>query len=207
MPLTESQITTLLSNVATSLKYLPYIYREVYLASNASTPYKHYIKHKSGILDTHSVLFFIPGAPSQLTTTAQIGLLQPGDGYDTTTAKMYKIRTIVASGIVDLQDKFLHPDRLYMLILNNDSEVLVINYSFDDAKTFNSLTATTIQANSDIQKMVDGNYVSVATVAALNTLAQRVTALENQIKIGTAPAEQELEGEPADTIYIKVEDL
>lgn len=207
MPLTEAQITSLLSNVATTLKYMPYIYREVLITSNAATPYKHYIKHKSGSLDIHSVLYFIPGAPTQLTTTAELGLLQPGDGYNTATAKMYKIRTINSNGIVDLQDKFLHPDRLYMLILHNDNEVLVVNYSFDDAKTFTSLNATTIQANSDIQKKVDGNFVSVATVSALNTLAARVTALENQIKVGTAPAEQELEGEPADTIYVRVEDL
>lgn len=209
--LTEQQLNDMiqiLTDVAQTLKYTPYIYREVELGSQYPQ-YRYFVKHKDGIVDDKAVFFFIPFHYYESETTAEIGFLYPGEGYQVTNnTKYFKIKQELGGYVTELKAKDFIPNRLYMFRKLSANELVVINYRSTDNLEVEAMSATNIAVTNDVTIEVNSVPKSLRTIIeAVTELQEDVSALKQAIKIGTAPAEEALADEPAQTIYIKVEDL
>jgi hypothetical protein len=209
--LTEQQLNDMieiLADVASTLKYTPYIYKEVDLEGNLPL-HRHFVKHKDGTIDDRSVFFFVPVKYYDSTTTAEIGFLYPGEGYQVTSnTKYFKIKQELNGSYSELESQFFVPNRLYMFRKISATELAVINYRSTESFTVETMEANNIAVNDDVTINVNSVAKSLRTALEdITELKAEVAALKQQIKIGTAPAEEALQNEPAQTIYIKVEDL
>lgn len=211
MPLTSEEID-LLQNAADALKYVPYVYKGLNIAANTNLSH-HYIKHKVGSIDLNSILFFIP---TQLDTSNSqnnpqyLKLLQPGEGYNITqpNIKTYtiKIETSVTNnlGIVNttyetVKAKQLNLGKLYMLRAISSSELVIVNYNEKDFFQASKIVATEAEFDTIPKVNVNGDLISMVLETAFEALEERVTALENKIKINQ-PIDPE---DPEETIYIE----
>jgi len=209
--LTETQLNDMieiLSNVASTLKYTPYIYKEVDLEGNLPL-HRHFVKHKDGVIDDKAVFFFIPVKYYDSTTPAQIGFLYPGEGYQVTNnTKYFTIKQEIGGSYSNLESQYFLPNRLYMLRKLSSNELAVINYRSTDSFTVETMEANRVTVTDDVT--IEVNNIPKSLRTALEDIVELkadVLKLMQQIKIGTAPAEDALQNEPAQTIYIKVEDL
>ena len=213
MALTDAEIA-LLNKTANAVKYMPIIYKEV-LITDSQDPNNHYIKHKVGDIGFSDLLFFVPQQiPAEGTNVQYIKLLQPGEGYDITSAniKTYTIKIEVGldeepwTQFVDCQRIHLKPQRLYMLRKYSETELIVVNFRYDDALIGNTLTFAQGHFTSAPTTTVDGSSVTLVNTNDFNALVTRVSALEGLIKVGTQDAATALAEEDEGTIYVRVED-
>jgi len=95
-----------------------------------------------------------------------------------------------------------------MLRKLSSNELAVINYRSTDSFTVETMEANRVTVTDDVT--IEVNNIPKSLRTALEDIVELkadVLKLMQQIKIGTAPAEDALQNEPAQTIYIKVEDL
>jgi hypothetical protein len=214
MPFTTQELT-LLTKAADALKYAPYIYREIVLAANTN-PSVHFVKHKVGLIDQHTVFYFIPtGSDSRnnFDNLQFVSLLQPSEGFDSTSVnnKLYKVmieKSLVNNTVVVTQAKAkeLKANKLYMLRAISSDELIIINYNVDEQLNTNYLIATDAEFMTMPKVNINGTLYSLVKEADLITLAARVTALENKIIVNTIAPESALSGASADTLYVKVDE-
>ena len=214
MAFTEEELE-LLNKTASALKHVPYIYREVILASNTN-PSNHYIKHKVGTVDNNSVLFFIPRSYDSRNNNENLQflkLLQPGSGYSISSSDIVTYKIMIERNLNDgtasvEQAKALHlkPEKLYMLRLLSSTELLIINFNYDDELTVATFTASDAIFLSTPVVEVDGEEIALVKADDFAALVARVTALENKLKVNTQAPEEALQEEAEGTIYFKVDE-
>jgi len=214
MPFTTEELA-LLNKAADALKYAPYIYREIILAANTN-PSVHFVKHKVGLIDQHTVFYFIPtgiDSRNNFDNLQFISLLQPSEGFDSTSVnnKLYKVmieKTLVNNTVTVTQAKAkeLKPNRLYMLRAISSDELVIINYNIDEQLNTNFLIATDAEFLTIPKFNDNGTLYNLVKQSDLTALANRVTALENKIIVNTIAPEQALSGASADTLYVKVDE-
>jgi len=214
MPFTTAELA-LLNKAADALKYAPYIYREVILAANAN-PSIHFVKHKVGLIDQHTVFYFIPtgiDSRNNFENLQFITLLQPSEGFNAGSAnnKQYKVmieKTLINNTVVTTQAKAkeLLANKLYMLRAISSDELIIINYNLDEQLNTNYLVATDAEFLTMPKLNVNGTLYNLVKESDLTALAARVTALENKIIVNTIAPENALSGAAADTLYVKVDE-
>lgn len=200
----------LLQKAADSIKYMPYIYRELPLVEGEFDPNDHYIKHKVGQLDFNSVLYFVPGqVTSEGTATQYIKMLAPGQTL-LSQARPYKIMIEAYSStsgteFIECKKEHLFPFRLYMLRMYSETEVIIINYRYDT-----SLIGTEIKFQSALFGTVpevgtEESSVLLVRKDDFDALTARVQALESRFITGEGSAVEALDGADPGTIYLKVD--
>jgi hypothetical protein len=112
---------------------------------------------------------------------------------------------ITGTQIIECKKEHLFPYRLYMLRMYSETEVIIINYRFD-----NSLYGTELKFQSALfgtTPSVGDEETSVLLVKKndFDALVARVEALENKFITGTESATEALDGAASGTVYLKVD--
>lgn len=211
--LTEEQLE-LLEQAADALKYVPYIYKGLNLTSNTNLSH-HYIKHKVGVMDPNSILFFVPtqyDASNSGQNVQTIKFLQPGEGFGITSPNIKSYSVLIErttsnnTTLVQAKAYHLKPNRLYILRSHSSTELVIVNYNENDVLQTTKLVADEGEFNVIPKVIVDDEPIALVKITELEALEARVLALENKIKFGTQPVEEALdENDAPGTVYIKVE--
>jgi hypothetical protein len=214
MPTISEEELDLIQQAADALKYVPYIYKELILASNTNLS-DHYIKHKVGIMDPNAILFFVPtqyDASNSGQNVQTLKLLQPGEGFSITSPNIRSYTLLIerttSNNTTLIQAKAFHlkPNRLYILRYHSLNELVIVNYTENELIQATTLLADVAEFNVIPKVIVNDEPIALVKVTELEALAARVTALENKIKFGTQPVEDALtEDDAPGTVYIKVE--
>jgi hypothetical protein len=207
--MTEEEII-LLQKAADSIKYMPYIYRELPLVEGEFNENDHYIKHKVGQMDFNSVLFFVPRqVTSEGTSTQFVKMLAPGQTL-LNQAKSYKIIIEAYSAtsgteFIECKKEHLFPHRLYMMRLYSETELIIINYRYDTSLVGTELKFQTALFGTVPEVGDEESSVLLVRKDDFDALTARVQALEDRFITGEGSAVEALDGAEPGTIYLKVD--